>query len=244
MVLVAEVSCIGYDGMNERILDTRSDTMIDPAVERGALRRFRAKRIMTVIELAGLLRCSIPTVRKRLRSWDTFTSYNRNGSYYSLPEVPRFDELGLWKYKGVFFSRHGTFASTVQYLVQQAERGLDAVEIGRLVGVPVRSFISRLPLMPEVVREKREGRFVYFSVEPERGDRQKQLREESGGMRAVQLPADTEAIAILVDRMKHPDSSDERTAHRLRRRGVVVSVEAIEDLLAYHGVEKKTADTR
>ena len=218
--------------------------MIDPEVERRAVRKFRARRIMTVIELAGLLSCSIPTVRKRLRSWDTFTSYNHNGSYYTLPEVPRFDEVGLWKHKGVFFSRHGTFAATVQYLVGHSEMGLDATEIGRLVGLPPRSFISRLPLMPEVVREKREGRFVYFSAKRERAERQKQLREESEGMRAAQLPADTEAIAILVDRMRHPDSSYERTAHRLRRRGVVVGVQEIEALLRYHGVEKKTVDTR
>jgi len=218
--------------------------MIDPDVERRAVKKFRARRIMTVIELAGLLSCSIPTVRKRLRSWDTFTSYNHNGGYYTLPEVPRFDEVGLWKHKGVFFSRHGTFARTVQYLVGHSKTGLDATEIGGLVGLPPRSFISRLPLMPEVVREKREGRFVYFSAERERGERQKQLREESAGMRAAQLPADTEAIAILVDRMRHPESSYERTAYRLGRRGVVVGVRGIEALLRYHGVEKKTADTR
>jgi hypothetical protein len=218
--------------------------MIDPEVERRAVNRFRARRIMTVIELAGLLSCSIPTVRKRLRSWATFTSYNRNGSYYTLPEVPNFDELGMWRHKGVFFSRHGTFGRTVQYLVEHSEMGLDAAEIGRLVGLPPRLFISRLPLMSGVVREKREGRFVYFSAEPERAESQKQLREASASRRAAQIPADTEAIAILVDRMKHPGSSCEQTAQRLRRRGIAVGVGAIEALLAYHGVEKKTAGTQ
>ena len=218
--------------------------MIDPDVEHGALAMFRRKRIMTVIELAILLSCSIPTVRKRLRSWATFTSYNRNGSYYTLPEVPSFDELGLWKHKGVFFSRHGNFTRTVQYLVMQSDMGLDAGEIGRLVGLPARSFMSQLRVMPEVVREKQEGRFVYFSAQPQRAGRQKQLREEAVSRRLSEIPADAEAIAILVDRMKHPDSSYQQTAQRLRRRGTAVGVPAIGALLAYHGVKKKTQDMR
>ena len=218
--------------------------MINPEVERAALATFRRKRIMTVVELALLLSCSIPTVRKRLRSWATFTSYNRNGSYYTLPDVPSFDELGLWKYKSVFFSRHGNFTRTVQYLVRQSDMGLDAGEIGRLVGLPARSFMSQLPVMSEVVREKQEGRFVYFSAEPQRAGRQKQLREEAVSRRLSEIPADAEAIAILVDRMKHPDSSYQQTAQRLRRRGTAVGVPAIGALLAYHGVEKKTQDMR
>jgi len=147
--------------------------------------------------------------------------------------------LGLWKYRGVFFSRHGNFTRTVQYLVKQSDMGLEAGEIGRLVGLPARSFMSQLPVMPEVVREKQEGRFVYFSAEPQRAGRQKQLREEAVSRRVSEIPADAEAIAILVDRMKHPASSYEQTAQRLRRRGAAVGVAAIGALLAYHGVEKK-----
>lgn len=218
--------------------------VIDPAVERRALGEFRRRRVLRVVELAELLSCSVPTVRKRLKGWKSYTSYNHNGGYYTLPEVPQFDAVGLWKYRGVFFSRHGTFLRTVQYLVEHSEMGLDASEIGGVVGVPRRSFISRLPLMPEVVREKREGRYVYFSAEPERGERQKWLREESARRGVARIPADAEAIAILADRMRHPDSSYEQTMRRLRRSGVRVGVGAIEALLAYHGIEKKTKDMR
>jgi len=48
---------------------------------------------------------------------------------------------------------------------------------------------------------------------------------------------------ILVDRIKHPNSSAEQTAQRLRRKGERISVTVIRNLLKYHGVEKKTADT-
>ena len=217
--------------------------MISSTLERSVLTEFRKKRIMTVAQLADLLSCSIPTVHKRLRAWSTLTSYNRNGSYYVLPDVPSFSESGLWKYKGVFFSRHGNFTRTVRQLVCTSTRGLEAAEIGRLTGLSARSFASHLPRISGVVREKQHGRWVYFSAEKLIGERQKRLRSEAVRQAAVELPTDTEAIAILVDRMRHPESSYEQTARRLVRRGTSVSVEVIGALLAYHGVEKKTADT-
>jgi len=218
--------------------------MIDPDLERRTLTEFRRSRIMTIGQLAALLSCSVATVRKRLRRWSTFTSYNRNSSYYALPEVASFDELGLWRYKGVFFSRHGNLPRTVQHLVSSSQIGLQAGEIGRLLGLSARSFMCHLPGMPGLVREKQQGRFVYFSAEPHKGQRQKQRRADAGRQASDELPADTEAIAILVDRMKHPDSSYEQTAQRLRRRGSAVAVGAIQAMLAYHGVEKKTPATR
>lgn len=217
--------------------------MIDSDVEQSAVTAFRKQRVMTVVQLADLLSCSIPTVRKRLRSWSAFTSYNRNGSYYALPDVPRFDRLGLWKHRGVFFSRYGNFTHTVQHLIHTSTMGLEAGEIARLVGLSARSFMSALHRIPGVVREKYQGRFVYFSTAQVIGDRQKQLRSDAVRQETAELPADAEAIAILVDRMKHPGSSYRQTAHRLRRRGTSVEVAAIEALLSYHGIEKKTQDT-
>ncbi len=213
--------------------------MISSDVEHSVLTEFRKKRIMTVAQLADLLSCSIPTVRKRLRTWGTLTSYNRNGSYYALSEVASFSELGLWKYKGVCFSRNGNFTHTVRHLVSTSPMGLEAAEIGRLTGLSARSFASHLQRISGVVREKHHGRWVYFSVEKNVAGRQKQLRSDAVKQKAAELPSDIEAIAILVDRMRHPDSSYEQTARRVARRGTSVSVEAIETLLAYHGVEKK-----
>ena len=217
--------------------------MIDPDVERTAVTAFRKKRVMTVVQLADLLSCSIPTVRKRLRAWNAFTSYNRNGSYYTLPDVPRFDSRGLWKYTGIFFSRYGNFTRTVQHLIHTSPMGLDAGEIASLMGLSARSFVSALQRIPGVVREKYRGRFVYYSTDQVKGERQKQLRSEAVRQQPAELPADAEAIAILVDRMKHPDSTYRKTVQRLRRRGTSVEVAAIEALLSYHGIEKKTVDT-
>ncbi|MBA7619028.1 hypothetical protein ES703_26360 [subsurface metagenome] len=213
--------------------------MIDPEKENKALRIFHRSRTMTVIQLADLLECSAPTVRNRLKSWGALTSYNKNGRYYALPNVATFDKNGLWKYKGVFFSRYGTLKRTVRHLVRSSLMGLDAAEIGRLIGLLPRSFMAQLLTIPGVHRDKYEKRFVYFSDEEQTYRSQRTLRTEESKNKPRQLPSDADAIFILVDRIKHPESSVEQYAQRLRRKGKSISVVAIRKLLAYHGIEKK-----
>jgi hypothetical protein len=200
--------------------------------------------VLTIERLAGLLDSSLPTARNRLKTWGAFTSYNRKGSSYALPGVPTFDQHGLWKYQGAFFSRHGTLKRTVEYLVSDAEMGLDAAQISALLGLPPSSFMAQLPSLPGLMRQKYRGRFVYFAAEPPQGQRQQERRAASEQRLEAVVPADGEAIAILVDRIKHPDSSEQQSAARLRKRGITVSGAGVRALLIYHGVEKKTAAMR
>ena len=60
------------------------------------LKRFRARKVMTLGELAQQMQCSHRTVQRRLRDWQAINSYNKNGRYYVLPSVPTFDAHGLW----------------------------------------------------------------------------------------------------------------------------------------------------
>lgn len=217
--------------------------MIDEEKEQQTLAVFRRSRIMTVTQLAQILDCSIPTVRNRLRSWRALTSYNRNGRYYALPNVAKFDEHGLWKYKGVCFSRWGTLINTIPQLVKHSASGLDASEIGRLVGLPPRSFMAQLRNVQGLRREKVEKRFVYYADEDHTYRSQRTRRAEQSKTMPTNLPSDTEAIFILVDRIKHPEFSEQQCAQRLRSKGNSIGVVAIRNLLAYHGIEKKTPET-
>jgi len=217
--------------------------VIDEEKEQQTLAVFRRSHIMTITQLAQHLGCSIPTLRKRLRSWRALTSYNRNGRYYALQNVAAFDERGLWKYKGVCFSRWGTLKNTVRHLVRNSSAGLDASEIGRVVGLAPRSFMAQLRKIQGLHREKVEKRFVYYADEDHTYRSQRTRRAEQSKTIPKNLPSDTEAIFILVDRIKHPQFSEQQCAQRLRSKGKSIGVVAIRNLLAYHGIEKKTPDT-
>ena len=47
-----------------------------------ALKALRARKVLTIEQLASLLQSSRPTARRRLKAWNTLTSYNKNGRYY------------------------------------------------------------------------------------------------------------------------------------------------------------------
>ena len=136
--------------------------MIDLQTIRTALRTFKQRKVMSIAQLVEILNCSVPTVRNRQKEWNTFTSYNQNGSYYTLPGIPEFDKHGLWKYKRVSFSKHGNMKQTITHLVKSSETGLDAAQIGKLLGLFPQSFTSHLKGLPDLLREKSAGRYVYF----------------------------------------------------------------------------------
>ena len=198
---------------------------------------FRRRKILTLGEVAELIHSSIHTARRRLKQWQALTSYNQNGRYYALPEVPKFDGDGLWRWHGVFFSQHGNLKQTVVELIGRSEAGLDAGEMGSLLGLDPRSFLSAFADHPRIKREKTQGRFVYYSAERSVYAEQQQRR---GALSAKGVqPTPHEAIAILVEKIKRPALSNEALSRRLRKQKLRVEPETIESLLVRHGLAVK-----
>ncbi|KKM60020.1 hypothetical protein LCGC14_1546060 [marine sediment metagenome] len=215
--------------------------MIDPERDEITLKTFKKQKVMTVSQLADLLHSSVPTVHNRLRIWQAYTSYNKNGRYYTLPTIPKFDGHGLWKYKGSFFSKHGNLKKTVIQLVKSSPMGLEGSEIGRLLDLTPRSFMSHFRKMDGLCRERFEGRFIYFSDEEAVLLNQKQRLKKALEKRRATVPSATDAVLVLAELIKHPGSNSEDCSERLKRRGIDIAPEAIRNLLDYHGIKKTPA---
>jgi hypothetical protein len=209
------------------------------AVDDRAIKAFRKRRIMTLEEVAELIHSSIHTGRRRLKTWRTHTSYNHNGRYYTLPDVAEFDTDGLWKWKGVFFSQYGNLKQTVVEVVRRSQAGLDGGELHSVLGLDPRSFLSAFADHPQIMREKAEGRFVYYSSDKALYRRQRQRR---GALSTKSRePTAFEAIAILVEKIKHPDLSNEALSRRLKKQNLSLESETIHNLFVRHDlVVKKT----
>ncbi len=79
----------------------------------------RQSTVATLPELASALGdCSPSTVYRKLKQLDYLVSYSHRGTYYALLECADFDAKGLWVYKNIGFSRHGTLRRSVQTLVE------------------------------------------------------------------------------------------------------------------------------
>ena len=197
----------------------------------------RIKKVMTLAELALHLNCSRRTVQRRLADWQAISSYNRNGSYYTLPNIPEFDANGLWRYRGVFFSKFGSLPETFVQLVSRSSDGLTAAEAGDLLGVRPSSFLWSLREHPALRREKHLGRYVYLCSDPVRYQDQIQQRSLIRG--AVRLPTDSEAVAILIEKIKHPALSDDELSRRMKKQKVFVGTEIIHNFFVHYNLAVK-----
>jgi hypothetical protein len=206
------------------------------------IQKFKNKKVVTVVVLAAWLSCSIATVRRRLKAWKAYTSYNHNGRYYTLPEIADFDDNGLWRYQGVFFSKHGNLKQTVVHLVTHSAQGLSGAELGELLGLLPRSFLSHFRGHPEIYRENVMRRWIWFAADPKIREKQKQTRLAQDVAKAPRRPTDGEAVMILVDLIGHPNSGLEQVARRLKPKGLNIDVDAIRQLLVHHNLLKKTVD--
>ncbi|MBN2258734.1 MAG: hypothetical protein JW704_13110 [Anaerolineaceae bacterium] len=211
--------------------------------EEDILTQFRRRKVVTIQVLADIISCSLISARRRLKKWHAMTSINRNGRYYTLPDLPHFDHHGLWLYKTILFSRHGNLKETMRALIQKSEGGLKSSEIRKIIGLPGNSsHLSLLRRSADICREKVGGSYIYFSAEPAVFDRQMHFYLEHTLSRHS-LPSDAEAVSLLVQFIKHPQAGSEELSAILSREGIHLGPDVVRNFLEHHDLLKKTADT-
>jgi len=205
-----------------------------------AVKRFQRLKVVTIEQLVDLLESSVITARRQLKKWKAYTSFNMNGRYYTLPEIPRFDENGIWKYERILFSKYGTLAQTICQLIRGSKTGLSARQIAQVVEVASNSSVfSHLQSIPGIRRERHQGRFVYFSDE-----RYQEQKAALCQAQQARLPSDAEAVMILVQYIKHPRSSIEELSERVNGQGRSIDRNVIHRFLEHHDLLKKIPDTK
>jgi len=208
-----------------------------PTIPPNILQTLSDLKVITVIELAGLLNRSLKTARRRLKAWGAYTSYNHNGRYYTLPAVVEFDANGLWSWKGIHFSHHGTLKATVLALIEQSEAGLTTLELSRLLGLDAHVVLSLWCDHPGLRRDKWQGRFVYFSADCDTYRHQQAARGCLHG--TAGLPSDAEAVAILAEAIRSPWLGAEELCQRLRAQCPSLTPVGVLNLFAFHGLTLK-----
>jgi hypothetical protein len=212
----------------------------NPSQDARAVKVFRKKKVLMIEELSGLLGSSFVTARRRLKQWKAYTSYNQNGRYYVLPDIAKFNTYGLWRHQDILFSQHGNLKKTVIALIKNSSAGLTGSQIGNLVSLAPRSFLSHFRTESQLRREMIEGRFVYFASDKATCIQQKKNLQEQTNPSDMRAPTDAEAVVVLVERIKHSGLSIEDLAKKLRKVGYRFSAEVIRHFLDSHGLLKKT----
>lgn len=202
----------------------------------------KKEKIFTLQRIVSILECSSRTAQTKLKLWKTYTSYNQNGKYYTLPEVPEFNQHGLWRYKHVAFSKHGNLKKTVVHLVSVSPAGLSGRQLGELLGLSPQSFLHHFRGCLGIHREKHDGVFVYFSDNREVLEKQLQQRNALACRSAMGTISDSEAVMILVAVIRHHGIAAEEILTLPEIKKSRMTPANIQGFMEYHGLLKKMPD--
>jgi len=212
--------------------------------DKPVLKTFGQQKIMTIDQLMHLLQCSAITARRRLKKWNTYTSINKNGRYYTLPRIPVFNKNGLWRYQSVLFSRHCNLKQTIIWLISQSHTGLSAAEIAKIVDLaPSSSFFTQIKNATGITREKHQSRYVYFSGSHESVLQQKRKRTLRRS-NVFDCLTDAEAVVLLVVMIKHPGIDINQLTTKVQAKGRPVDATIVRRFLESHDLLKKILVTR
>lgn len=165
------------------------------------VRFLKRHRIANLSELKEALGTDVDsTVFRKLKELAYRTSYSHRGSYYALDEMASFDDLGLWSFRSVWFSKYGTLLATVEALVDASEAGFFADELENVLHVGVKAPLLKLVRDQRLAREPMSGKYLYVSVDPSSS------RQQVAARRVYETPQTPLALGagvrVLPDELK------------------------------------------
>jgi hypothetical protein len=156
-----------------------------------------------IADLAGLKQVlgtgTALTVFRKLKLLDYHASYTHRGRFYTLAEIARFDDRGLWSHGAVWFSRYGTLLATVEAFVARSSNGYYASELADELHAEVHEPLRHLVQGQRLSRMEIAGQFLYTAIDSPQ--RQNQIRVRHNA-EAVPLAVRSEALQLSPDELK------------------------------------------
>mgnify|MGYP001558037968 CR=1 FL=1 len=138
----------------------------------------RREKIATMEQLKKALGTAVAvTVFRKLQELSHMTSYSHRGKYYALKASGRFDNHGLWSHRSVWFSQYGNLLKTIVELVNQSPHGYTANELEEFLHVIINKPLLTLIEREQLIRDKIEGVYVYFSADKHPRFQQMKIRK-------------------------------------------------------------------
>ena len=142
----------------------------------------RHNTVATLSELKTALGTAVGvTVFRKLSTLPYRTSYSHRGAYYTLDPLAHYDELGLWSYRDIHFSRQGTLLDTTAALVTKSPAGYFTDELETVVRVAAKDALRQLVERERIYRRVLGGRFLYCAIERGRHQEQWAARQAQQG---------------------------------------------------------------
>ena len=123
---------------------------------------FRQQKVLSMAEVKEVAGThSRMTAFRRLKALPYRSSYSHRGMFYTLADIPAYDPYGVWVFKGVCFSCHGTLLRAVEALVDRAATGCTAAELEAWLHVRVQNSVKELVDRGRLIRRPMGPEYVY-----------------------------------------------------------------------------------
>jgi hypothetical protein len=228
--------------------------MISPQDAEKALRRlFRRKTVADLHDLMKTLETSSRmTVFRRLKPLGYQSSFTDAGKYYTLVEIPVFDDFGLWFHREIGFSRAGTLKATIFEIVESSKAGMAPKELLWLLKLKMpnslHNALRELARSDLLQRQVVDGVHLYTSQHADRAEEQIRMRRleiRQDGLTSAEPSLET-TIAVLVEAIRAGTTlaSPTTVSSRLSASGIAVPVDQVVLIYRRHGLdaEKKTTE--
>jgi hypothetical protein len=163
-------------------------------------KHLRHHKIADLSELKRVLGTDTPlTVFRKLKQLDYLASYTHRGRFYTLPEIARFDDLGLWSHEAVWFSRYGTLLATVEAFVNRSPNGYYAAELADELHAEVQDPLHLLVQRQRLSRMDVDGQFLYTAIDSPQRRNQTMARRSA---QAIPLAVHSQSLQLSPDELK------------------------------------------
>lgn len=125
--------------------------------------------------ISSSMACSAVTLRRDLKTLQAITSYTHRGSYVTLPDVPVFNNTGVWFFKEIGFSIFKNSLELIINVVENSKEGITKAEIESLLRIGISKQIQILIEQERLNRIKIGAQYVYIPNKAAR-DRKKRLK--------------------------------------------------------------------
>jgi hypothetical protein len=203
---------------------------------------FSKEKVVTIEALKNMLDTDFSkTVFRYLKEIGYLSSYNNAGKFYTLPNIPRYDEYDLWHYEAASFSRFGTLKSTISSMIDGSREGFTHGELKQLLRCRVQNTLNDLIKNNIVSRESINGLFVYTStdrkkVEDQISQREKKSRIGKSQVVGIELPI---IIEILLELLRLSIWDTKTISRNLHIRKVTVTEPQVKEVLCHYNLKKK-----
>jgi len=129
---------------------------------------FKRKHVVLLDDLRNALQThSRTTIFRVLSSVGYRTSYSHAGRFYTLKDIPKFSDPGIWFWRDVGFSAHGTLRATAVSLVEQAPAGQTHEELQGQLRLRLHDTLLDLVEAKALTRRPWEDIYVYLNADHE-----------------------------------------------------------------------------